>query len=34
MAYRNGVRYDVIIMDILRPEFEEKYGILPKEGAV
>ena len=34
MAYRNGVRYDVIIMDILRSEFEEKYGILPKEGAV
>ncbi|MGY5859805.1 MAG: GNAT family protein [Candidatus Thorarchaeota archaeon] len=34
MAYRNGTRYDVIIMDILRPEFEEKYGTLPKEGAV
>ncbi|MFW9789306.1 MAG: GNAT family N-acetyltransferase [Candidatus Thorarchaeota archaeon] len=30
MAYRNGSRYDVITMDILRAEFEEKYGVLPK----
>jgi len=34
MAYRNGKRYDVIIMDILRSEFTERYGVLPKEGAV
>jgi RimJ/RimL family protein N-acetyltransferase len=34
MAYRNGVRYDVIVMDILRSEFIEKNGILPKDGAV
>ncbi|MFW9847602.1 MAG: GNAT family N-acetyltransferase [Candidatus Thorarchaeota archaeon] len=32
LAYRNGRRYDVVIMDILKPEFEEKYGILPKKG--
>jgi RimJ/RimL family protein N-acetyltransferase len=34
MAYRNGVRHDVVIMDILRSEFEEKYGTLPKNVAV
>ena len=34
MAYRNGKRYDVVTMDILRSEFVEKYGILPKHGAV
>jgi RimJ/RimL family protein N-acetyltransferase len=32
MAYRNGKRYDVVTMDILRSEFVEKYGILPKDG--
>ncbi|MFW9817755.1 MAG: GNAT family N-acetyltransferase, partial [Candidatus Thorarchaeota archaeon] len=32
MAYRNGQRYDVVTMDILRSEFLEKYGILPKGG--
>jgi RimJ/RimL family protein N-acetyltransferase len=31
LAFRNGKRYDVVIMDILRPEFIEKYGILPKK---
>lgn len=31
MAYRNGNRYDVVIMDILRSEFVEKYGILEKD---
>ncbi|MHA1961271.1 MAG: GNAT family N-acetyltransferase [Candidatus Thorarchaeota archaeon] len=30
MAYRNGERHDVVIMDILKPEFLEKYGTLPK----
>jgi RimJ/RimL family protein N-acetyltransferase len=30
MAYRDGKRYDVVLMDILRSEFVEKYGILPK----
>lgn len=34
MAYRNGNRYDVVTMDILRPEFVERYGVLPKAGAV
>lgn len=34
MAYRNGKRYDVVVMDILKPEFISKYGTLPKEGAV
>jgi RimJ/RimL family protein N-acetyltransferase len=34
MAYRNGKRYDVVTMDILRPEFVEKYGVLTKDGAV
>ncbi|MFW9806589.1 MAG: GNAT family N-acetyltransferase [Candidatus Thorarchaeota archaeon] len=33
MAYRNGTRYDVITMDILRSEFVERYGIHPKYGA-
>ncbi len=32
LAYRNGKRYDVVVMDILRSEFIEKYGILPKRG--
>ncbi|MHA1937773.1 MAG: GNAT family N-acetyltransferase [Candidatus Thorarchaeota archaeon] len=31
MAYRNGQRYDVVIMDILKTEFLEKYGVLPKK---
>jgi RimJ/RimL family protein N-acetyltransferase len=30
MAFRNGQRYDVVIMDILKSEFLEKYGVLPK----
>ncbi len=30
MAYRNGKRYDVVTMDILRSEFVGKYGVLPK----
>ncbi|MHA1943226.1 MAG: GNAT family N-acetyltransferase [Candidatus Thorarchaeota archaeon] len=34
MAYRNGKRFDVVTMDILRSEFTEKYGTLPKSGAV
>jgi RimJ/RimL family protein N-acetyltransferase len=34
MAYRNGNRYDVITMDILRSEFTERYGVLPKSGSV
>ncbi len=34
MAYRNGNRYDVVTMDILRSEFVERYGILPKDGSV
>ena len=34
MAYRNGKRYDVVTMDILRSEFVERYGVLPKDGAV
>ncbi|MFW9907009.1 MAG: GNAT family N-acetyltransferase [Candidatus Thorarchaeota archaeon] len=33
MAFRNGKRYDVIIMDILRSEFIDRYGILPKTDA-
>jgi RimJ/RimL family protein N-acetyltransferase len=32
MAYRNGERHDVVTMDILRSEFVEKYGVLPKGG--
>ncbi|MHA1925097.1 MAG: GNAT family N-acetyltransferase [Candidatus Thorarchaeota archaeon] len=31
MAYRDGQRYDVVIMDILKTEFLEKYGVLPKK---
>ncbi|MHA2070309.1 MAG: GNAT family N-acetyltransferase [Candidatus Thorarchaeota archaeon] len=31
MAYRDGQRYDVVIMDILQSEFLEKYGVLPKK---
>lgn len=34
MAYRNGKRFDVITMDILRSEFTTKYGILAKSGTV
>ena len=34
MAFRNGKRYNVVIMDILKPEFAGKYGTLPKKGAV
>lgn len=34
MAYRNGKRFDVITMDILRSEFTEKHGILPKGDSV
>jgi RimJ/RimL family protein N-acetyltransferase len=30
MAYRNGARHDVIVMDILKSEYLERYGILPK----
>ncbi|UCE10305.1 MAG: GNAT family N-acetyltransferase [Candidatus Thorarchaeota archaeon] len=30
MAYRNGERHDVVVMDILKSEFVERYGILPK----
>ncbi|MHA2142498.1 MAG: GNAT family N-acetyltransferase [Candidatus Thorarchaeota archaeon] len=30
LAYRDGQRHDVVIMDILKSEFLEKYGILPK----
>lgn len=30
LAYRNGKRYDVITMDILKSEFLKKHGILPK----
>ncbi|MFX1513072.1 MAG: GNAT family N-acetyltransferase [Promethearchaeota archaeon] len=30
IAFRNGKRYDVVIMDILKPEYLEKHGILPK----
>jgi RimJ/RimL family protein N-acetyltransferase len=33
LAFRNGKRYNVVVMDILRPEFLDKYGVLPKEGA-
>ncbi len=29
-AYRNGKRYDIVLMDILKREFIERYGILPK----
>jgi hypothetical protein len=31
MAFRDGQRYDVVIMDILKTEFLEKYGIVPKK---
>lgn len=31
LAFRNGKRYDVVFMDILKPEFLDKYGILPKK---
>lgn len=34
LAFRNGKQYDVVVMDILKPEFIEKYGILPKNGAI
>lgn len=34
MAYRNGKRYDVVTMDILRSEFIGRYGILPKAVSV
>jgi RimJ/RimL family protein N-acetyltransferase len=30
MVYRNGERHDIVVMDILKPEFLEGYGILPK----
>jgi RimJ/RimL family protein N-acetyltransferase len=30
LAYRNGKRCDVNVMDILKTEFSDKYGILPK----
>ncbi len=30
IAFRNGERFDVVIMDVLKSEFHEKYGILPK----
>ena len=33
LAYRNGQRFDVVIMDFLKPEYVEKYGVLPKKGA-
>jgi RimJ/RimL family protein N-acetyltransferase len=33
LAYRNGKRCDVTVMDILKPEYMEKHGVLPKEGA-
>ncbi len=29
-AFLNGQRDDILIMDILKPEFLERYGILPK----
>ena len=31
LAYRNGKREDVTVMDLLKTEFADKYGILPKE---
>ncbi|MFX1255540.1 MAG: GNAT family N-acetyltransferase [Promethearchaeota archaeon] len=34
LAFRNGKRYDIAFMDILKPEFLEKYGILPKKGEI
>ncbi|MHA1907893.1 MAG: GNAT family N-acetyltransferase [Candidatus Thorarchaeota archaeon] len=34
LAFRNGQRYDVVIMDILKPEFVEKYGTLPKKDVL
>ena len=34
LAFRNGKRCDVVIMDILKPEFLEKYGILPKKSVI
>ncbi|MHA2423362.1 MAG: GNAT family N-acetyltransferase [Candidatus Thorarchaeota archaeon] len=34
LAFRNSRRYNVVIMDMLKPEFIEKYGVLPKNGAV
>ena len=30
LAYRNGVRLDVDVMDMLQSEFREAHGILPK----
>jgi RimJ/RimL family protein N-acetyltransferase len=30
MAYRNGTRHDVVVMDILKSEYVESYGVLPK----
>jgi RimJ/RimL family protein N-acetyltransferase len=33
MAFRNGKRTDVIVMDMLKPEFLARYGVLPKTGA-
>ena len=31
LAFRDGQHHDVIIMDILKSEFLEKYGVLPKK---
>lgn len=31
LAYRNGTRYDILIMDMLKDEFHQKYKILPKQ---
>ena len=31
MAFRDGQRHDVVIMDILKSEFLGKYGVLPKK---
>ncbi len=33
MAYRNGKRVDVVVMDILKREFVERYGMLAKGNA-
>ncbi|MGY5874493.1 MAG: GNAT family protein [Candidatus Thorarchaeota archaeon] len=30
LAFRDGKRYDIAVMDMLKPEFHERYGILPK----
>ena len=30
LAYRNGQRFDVVTMDILKSEFLEEHGVLPK----